>query len=47
MFLGDGMGLSTVAAARVYLGDENMNLSFEKFPHIGFSRVSNCGFKKD
>lgn len=41
MFLGDGMGFSTVAAARMYLGDEDMNLSFEKFPHFGFSKVSN------
>lgn len=39
LFLGDGMSLSTVAATRVYLGDEDMQLSFEKFPYSGFSKV--------
>lgn len=34
-----GMSLSTVAATRMYMGDENKKLSFEKFPHIGLSKV--------
>jgi len=46
MFLGDGMSLSTVAAARILKGQlkgntgEEDSLSFEQFPHTGLSRVS-------
>lgn len=40
LFLGDGMSLSTVAATRMYLGNENKQLSFEKFAHFGLSKVS-------
>lgn len=39
MFLGDGMSIPTLAATRMYLGGEEMKLSFEKFPHIGLSKV--------
>lgn len=39
MFLGDGMSLPTVAATRMYLGGEEEQLSFEKFPHFGLSKV--------
>lgn len=40
LFLGDGMSLSTVAATRMYyLGNENKQLSFEKFAHLGLSKV--------
>lgn len=39
MFLGDGMSLPTVAATRMYLGAEEEQLSFEKFPHFGLSKV--------
>lgn len=39
MFLGDGMSLATVAATRVYLGGEELSLSFEDFPHFGLSKV--------
>lgn len=39
-FLGDGMSLTTVAATRMYMGNENNSLSFEKFPHFGLSKVS-------
>lgn len=39
MFLGDGLSFPTVAATRVYAGGEEMDLSFEKFPHAGFSKV--------
>lgn len=46
-FLGDGMSLSTVTAARVHmeqmspgmLSDINSSLSFEKFPYTGLARV--------
>lgn len=46
MFLGDGMSLTTVAAARILQGQlkgntgEEDQLSFEKFPYTGLSRVS-------
>lgn len=46
LFLGDGMSLSTVAAARIHKGQlkgntgEEDSLSFEKFPYTGLSRVS-------
>lgn len=39
MFLGDGMSLQTVAATRVYISGEEEQLSFEKFPHFGLSKV--------
>ncbi|XP_005180904.3 membrane-bound alkaline phosphatase [Musca domestica] len=45
MFLGDGMSLSTVAAARMLKGQrknhtgEEDSLSFEKFPHAAFSKT--------
>uniref|UniRef100_A0A182P0S9 Alkaline phosphatase n=1 Tax=Anopheles epiroticus TaxID=199890 RepID=A0A182P0S9_9DIPT len=38
-FIGDGMGLPTVAAARMYLGNENLYLSFEKFPYVGLAKT--------
>lgn len=34
-FLGDGMGIQSVTAARMLLGDENKKLSFEEFPYTG------------
>lgn len=40
LFLGDGMSLATVAATRMYMGNENNKLSFEKFEHFGLSKVS-------
>ncbi len=45
LFLGDGMGVSTVTAGRIYAGQkegvsgEEHQLSFEKFPHIGLAKV--------
>ena len=39
MFLGDGMSLQTVAATRMYMGGEELSLSFERFPHFGLSKV--------
>ena len=45
LFIGDGMGVSTVTAARIYdgqsrgeTGEENI-LSFEKFPHVAFVKT--------
>lgn len=40
IFIGDGMSMATQMATRVYLGNENTYLSFEKFPYTGLSRVS-------
>lgn len=46
LFLGDGMSLTTVAAARILKGQrqgktgEESSLSFEQFPYTGLSRVS-------
>lgn len=48
-FLGDGMSIPTVTAARIYSGQlngcrgEEAELSFEKFPYVGLSKV---GFKR-
>ncbi|XP_002062011.3 membrane-bound alkaline phosphatase [Drosophila willistoni] len=39
LFLGDGMGLATLAAARNLLGGEEMKLSFEEFPYTGLSKT--------
>ena len=49
VFLGDGMGVSTLTAARIHKGQlnpdnkhaEGERLSFEKFPHVGLLSVSN------
>lgn len=38
-FLGDGMGLSTMMASRMYKGGEELELSFEKFPYSGLSKT--------
>lgn len=45
VFLGDGMGLPTIAAARIFAGQrlgvdgESYRLSFEKFPYTALSRT--------
>lgn len=50
LFLGDGMGVSTVTAARIFKGQnegdlgEEHELSFETFPHIALSKVGSDGF---
>jgi len=47
LFVGDGMGVSTVTAARILAGQkqgrmgEEHNLSFDKFPFSGFSKTYN------
>lgn len=44
-FLGDGMSIPTITAARIYLGQtygtngEDNHLSFEHFPYVGLSKV--------
>ena len=46
MFIGDGMGVSTIAAARLRRAEErglkgtDIYLTWERFPHVGLSRVS-------
>jgi len=46
LFLGDGMGLSTVTAGRIYAGQlrnqsgEEFKLAFDMFPHVALSKVS-------
>lgn len=53
MFLGDGMSISTITAARIYHGQklgysgEESVLSFEEFPHIGLSKVRLNVFFRD
>lgn len=45
VFVGDGMGISTITAARIYQGQtkdglgEASRLSFESFPYTGLSKV--------
>jgi len=39
MFLGDGMSHPSIAATRVYLGGEELKLSFEEFPHTANSKT--------
>lgn len=47
IFLGDGMSLTTLTAARIYKGQlknhtgESDHLSFERFPFTGISKVIN------
>ena len=44
--MGDGMGISTLAAARIYMAQTRnltgleAQLSWEKFPHVALSKVS-------
>lgn len=37
--LADGMGAPTQMATRVFINDMNVQLSFEKFPYTGLSKV--------
>jgi len=46
LFLGDGMGVATVTAGRIYAAQqqgrpygEESSLAFERFPHVGLSKV--------
>jgi alkaline phosphatase len=47
LFLGDGMSIPTLTAARILKGKldgsaagEEATLEFEKFPHVGLSKVT-------
>lgn len=40
LFVGDGMGLSTVTASRIYKYGEEGRLSWESFPHFGLLKVN-------
>lgn len=39
LFVGDGMGPSTVTAARIYKAKEEGELIWERFPHMGLLKV--------
>lgn len=39
LFMGDGMGIPVLTAARTLLGDEKASLSFEKFPFVAMSKT--------
>lgn len=46
LFIGDGMGVATVTAGRIYAAQqqglrygEESSLAFERFPHVGLSKV--------
>ena len=46
LLVGDGMGMSTITAGRIYRGQkfqqsgEQYKLAFEKFPYVGLSKVN-------
>lgn len=42
LFLGDGMSIPTLTATRIYMGGEDKDLPFEKFPFSGLSKVCVC-----
>lgn len=42
LFVGDGMGLTTATATRIYKYGEEGRLSWEEFPHMGLLKVSFC-----
>lgn len=48
IFIGDGMGIQTITAGRIFKGQsekhvsgEESELVWDSFPHTGFSKVSN------
>src|SRR5688572_32458292 len=51
VFLGDGMSLTTVAAARIHEGQrkgnagEENSLAFERFPHTALSKTYNTDYQ--
>ena len=48
LFVGDGMGMSTITASRILRGQKMGNpgeetvLAFEEFPSVGLSKVHTC-----
>jgi len=51
LFVGDGMGISTITAARILAGQQNKvngeasQLSFEKFPYLALSKTYNTNMQ--
>lgn len=45
IFIGDGMGLSTLMATRSYINDVQTKLSFEEFPYSGLSKTYCINFQ--
>ena len=49
LFIGDGMGMSSITGGRIYKGQQKGNtgeeevLNFDTFPSIGLAKVSNTG----
>lgn len=39
IFVGDGMGITTITSSRIYKGGESHKFTFEQFPHIGLLKV--------
>lgn len=39
LFIGDGMGPTTVTATRIYKGGESYKLAYEQFPNVGLLKV--------
>lgn len=44
LFLGDGMSIPTLTAARIQSGGESSALAFERFPYSGLSKVRQRDF---
>jgi len=51
MLVGDGMGVATVTAGRIYAAQqqgrrygEEPSLAFERFPHVGLAKVQSTQF---
>lgn len=42
LFVGDGMGINTMTASRIYKHGEQGRLTWETFPHMGLLKVSRC-----
>lgn len=42
LFVGDGMGLTTITASRIYGKKEYGHLAFEEFPHVGVLKTYNA-----
>lgn len=52
IFIGDGMGVSTTTAARIYkgqklgrVGPEGATLAWERFPSVGLFKVGHAHYK--
>jgi alkaline phosphatase len=45
IIVADGMSISTQTATRIYMGGEELSLSFEKFPHCGLAKTYCVNFQ--